>query len=81
MLAAEGAAPYRALFTGGGVTANALLRRELAAFSRARSLPVPVPAMKFCMDNAAMIAGLAYHLYRAGEISDLTLRAEPTAVC
>lgn len=77
----SGEARIRAVFTGGGVTANALLRRELSAFGRSHSLPVFVPELKFCVDNAAMIAGLAFHLHESGDIADLSLRAEPTTAC
>jgi N6-L-threonylcarbamoyladenine synthase len=31
------------------------------------------PPPRFCTDNAAMVAGLGYHLYKAGRIADLHL--------
>lgn len=80
-LAVAGVQPFRTILTGGGVTANALLRRELAAFSHAHSIPVRLPALKYCVDNAAMIAGLANPLLAAGEVADLALRAQPAATC
>jgi N6-L-threonylcarbamoyladenine synthase len=36
------------------------------------------PPPRFCTDNAAMIAGIGYHLFRAGRVSDLHLDAVPT---
>jgi tRNA A37 threonylcarbamoyltransferase TsaD len=37
--------------------------------------------MRYCVDNAAMIAGLAYPLLRAGEESGLDLVPVPTTAC
>ena len=68
----------RSLLVGGGVSANSRLRHDLADLARTRGLPLRLPPMEYCMDNAAMIAGLAYHKLRAGRNDDLSLRAEPT---
>jgi N6-L-threonylcarbamoyladenine synthase len=68
----------RVLLTGGGVTANSRLRRELAGFAAGKGLRLFLPAMEFCVDNAAMIAGLAYHFLEAGRTSNLDLAASPT---
>ncbi len=69
---------YATLLAGGGVTANSRLRRELEAFAREYSLALHLPAMAYCMDNAAMVAGLAHELLQAGRVSTLALQAEPT---
>ena len=63
----------RCVIVGGGVSANRGLRQALA------ELPVPVyvPAMPYCTDNAAMIAGLGDVLLRAGQTSPLDLDAVP----
>ena len=29
-----------------------------------------MPPLAYCMDNAAMVAGLAYHLYQDGKLAD-----------
>lgn len=71
----------RGLLAGGGVTANSRLRAELAAFARGHGLELRLPAMAYCVDNAAMIAGLGWHLLRAGRTSDLSLAAAPTTRC
>ena len=73
--------PCRAILTGGGVTANSLLRARLGALASERGLTVIVPPPEFCVDNAAMIAGLGFHLHGAGRLSDLTLAPVPTAAC
>lgn len=52
---------------GGGVAANAELRRGLAAIPGVRSA---VPPIELCLDNAAMVAGLGYHVYHADGAAD-----------
>ena len=49
------------LLVGGGVAANSALRRQLQAQAAAQGVDVFFPPMILCLDNAAMIAGLAYH--------------------
>jgi N6-L-threonylcarbamoyladenine synthase len=77
--ALEQAGPFRALLAGGGVMANSLLRRELARFAGEHSLGLRLPAPEYCVDNAAMIAGLAGPLLAAGRTSGLDLQAVPTS--
>jgi len=79
-LASEGWHP-KTLLTGGGVTANSRLRRELEGFAGERGLEIRLPEMRFCVDNAAMIAGLGFELIRAGRTDNLSLVASPTAAC
>ncbi len=50
------------LLVGGGVSANTRLRERMMAAAQARSIDVHIPPMALCLDNAAMIAGLGYHL-------------------
>ncbi len=73
--------PCRALLAGGGVTVNSRLRRELQDFARANALDLRLPPAPYCVDNAAMIAGLGYHLLRAGRTAGLDLAAMPTTAC
>jgi N6-L-threonylcarbamoyladenine synthase len=73
-----GGEPARALIIGGGVSANSRLRREAATLAAKRGIGLLIPAMAFCTDNAAMIAGLAHARMRAGLVDDLSLRAMPT---
>jgi len=73
-------ADCKTLLVGGGVSANSLLRESLTAFATRRGLDLRLPAMAYCMDNAAMIAGLAQRqLVEAGP-DDLTLNASPNSV-
>ncbi len=50
------------LLVGGGVAANSALRRRLKDISVRSGVAVHIPPLPLCLDNAAMIAGLAYHL-------------------
>lgn len=70
--------PCRALLTGGGVTANTRLRTELASLAHRRGVLLRLPPLVWCVDNAAMIGGLAHEMYRVGRASDLALQAMPT---
>ncbi len=76
-LQGEGVA-VKTLLTGGGVTANSRLRSELTEWSARHRLALALPPMGYCVDNAAMIAGLAHELIGAGRVSGLDLRAVPT---
>jgi N6-L-threonylcarbamoyladenine synthase len=78
LIPGQGPEHRRLILTGGGVTANSRLRRELEAWSAERNLDLRLPARAHTVDNAAMIAGLAYELSKAGRTSDLTLQAVPT---
>ncbi len=63
----------------GGVAANGRLREKLAADAAEKGISCHIPALKFCGDNAAMIAAAGYHLLtrgdRAGLDSDVYSRA------
>ena len=76
MLAAkETHAPALAL--AGGVSANRLLRRMMQDACDRAGLPLYMPRLDLCTDNAAMIASAAYYRLRRGEMAPLTLNAEP----
>jgi N6-L-threonylcarbamoyladenine synthase len=62
------------ILIAGGVSANATLRREIAA--RAEG-PVRVPPLFLCTDNAAMIGAVAHYRFQAGERSSLDLDVIP----
>jgi len=67
----------RSLIVGGGVAANARLRERLQQESEARGLGLHLAAKSLCTDNAAMVAGIGYHLLRAGAAAPLSIEAEP----
>ena len=64
------------LCLAGGVSANKLLRRQMAAQAKAYGINLYMPAIELCTDNAAMIASAAY--YRRGETAPLDLNAVPS---
>ncbi|AFY42179.1 tRNA (adenosine(37)-N6)-threonylcarbamoyltransferase complex transferase subunit TsaD [Nostoc sp. PCC 7107] len=61
---------------GGGVAANSGLRQHLQAAASEHNLRVLFPPMKFCTDNAAMIACAASEHLSRGHVSPLTLGVE-----
>jgi len=50
----------KTLLVGGGVAANSALRENLCAAARQKGIEAFFPPLALCLDNAAMIAGLAY---------------------
>jgi N6-L-threonylcarbamoyladenine synthase len=48
----------------GGVACNSALRREVAARAGAQGVDVVIAPPRYCTDNAAMVAGLAWHYLR-----------------
>lgn len=62
-IAACKAKHIRTVLVGGGVAANQALRRMFDGIVET-GITVLFPAKEYCMDNAAMIAAIAYHLRR-----------------
>ena len=58
----------------GGVAANGPLRQKLTADC---PLPVLVPPLELCTDNAAIIASCAFFRYGQGKVSGLELDVLP----
>ena len=69
----------RSVLVAGGVAANSHLRSRLEKrlTEAAPGLPLHIPPLKLCTDNAAMIAAAAYPLYRQGCFAPLNLNAYP----
>jgi N6-L-threonylcarbamoyladenine synthase len=64
-----------AVLVGGGVIANSLLRARLESLAAQRQLELRLPPPHYCIDNAAMIAGLAAAKLAAGDHDDWSLSA------
>jgi N6-L-threonylcarbamoyladenine synthase len=61
------------LFIGGGVAANSRLRKEFLTRMLREKIKVGFPAPKLCTDNAAMVSGLGYWLFKKGYRDKLDL--------
>ncbi len=66
-----------ALALAGGVSANSLLRCMMQEQCDSAGIPLYMPRLSLCTDNAAMIASAAYYRLLRGEIADLSLNAQP----
>jgi len=75
---AAGKTGVKTLVIGGGVAANSALRTAVGQLADKLQCAVRMPKMAYCVDNAAMTAGLGYHYLKAGQVADLTLAARPT---
>lgn len=67
------------LIVAGGVAANKGLREALTVMSKEINVPVHFPPMKYCTDNAAMIAVAGYYAYQKGRRAGLELNARASA--
>jgi len=76
--AACAAKKTRRLAVGGGVAANSRLRELFTARAKEEGVELFFPPREFCMDNAAMVAGLGHWLLRHGHRDSLPLDAAPT---
>ncbi|NOX90435.1 MAG: tRNA (adenosine(37)-N6)-threonylcarbamoyltransferase complex transferase subunit TsaD [Calditrichaeota bacterium] len=61
----------------GGVAANSLLRTWLGEVCQKEGLELYLPDLKYCTDNAAMIARAGLEYLKRGRRSELTLNAYP----
>ena len=64
------------LVLGGGVVANKRLRVKFLEAARKAGLNCYFPPKNLCTDNAAMVAGLGYQLFRRGKKSGWDLNAQ-----
>lgn len=64
------------VIVAGGVSANGYLREELLKMGGEKRVHISIPPLKYCTDNATMIAAAAYPLYLKGEFADYTLNAK-----
>ena len=69
--------PYKALVVGGGVSLNGRLRARLAEVASAAGVPLLLAAPKYCGDNAAMIAGLAFWRRNVGGEAAFAIDVNP----
>lgn len=60
----------------GGVAANEGLRSAMVNLANELNVDLSIPPMKYCTDNATMIAAAGYYAYKDGRVADLTLNSK-----
>ena len=68
---------HRAIVVSGGVAANSSLQARVRDWSERRGVAAFIPPPRYCTDNAAMIAAVAYHQLEFVRVDPLTLSADP----
>ncbi|MBU1044260.1 MAG: tRNA (adenosine(37)-N6)-threonylcarbamoyltransferase complex transferase subunit TsaD [Candidatus Omnitrophica bacterium] len=61
------------LSVGGGVACNSFLRKRLLEAGKQAKVRVLISDIQLCLDNAAMIGVLGYHLFKKGKRSKYSL--------
>ena len=69
--------PINKIVLAGGVSANSYIRKEFDEFSKEKNIEVLYPELKYCTDNAAMIASAGYFNFMEGKLGNLNLNAVP----
>ena len=68
-------APNPVLAVAGGVAANSKIREGLQALCAMQGFTFLAPPLRYCTDNAAMIAWVGVEKFRAGDFSTMDLAA------
>ena len=68
----------KTLVLGGGVSANTALRQAAEELAAKLACTLRMPPLRYCLDNAAMVAGLGWHYLRQGRTAGLDLPARAT---
>ena len=62
------------LIVAGGVAANSGLRHKLTELAKENNINLSIPALKYCTDNATMIAASGYYAYKKGIMANLDMK-------
>jgi N6-L-threonylcarbamoyladenine synthase len=65
------------IIVGGGVAANSLLRQMLGDMASDKRIELNLTPLALCRDNAAIVGGIAYHMFNAGMVASLDAEASP----
>lgn len=68
----------RKVVLAGGVSANSVLRQDMEQMCRKHGWELYCPELKYCGDNAAMVASQAFYEAQNGTFADLNLNAYAT---
>lgn len=66
------------LIIAGGVSANSGIRAKFTELCNENGINLTIPNIKYCTDNATMIAAAGYFAYKKGITSDISLKAVAT---
>jgi len=66
------------LIIAGGVSANSGIRNKFTELCQKNDINLTIPNIKYCTDNAAMIAAAGYFAYKKGIRADIDLKATAT---
>lgn len=69
---------YNKLVIAGGVSANSKLREQAQKMCKKHGWELFLPQLKYCGDNAAMIASQGYYEFKNGVVADESLNAYAT---
>ena len=63
------------LVVAGGVSANSAIRSKLKELCDKEGINLSIPSLKYCTDNATMIAAAGYFAYKLGRSANYDLKA------
>lgn len=64
------------MIVAGGVSANGYVREEIGKLCTELGVHLSIPPLKYCTDNATMIAAAAYPLFKEKKFTDFSLNAK-----
>ncbi len=67
------------VIVAGGVSASKALRADMEELCKEMKVDLTIPPMKYCTDNATMIAAAAYPQYLKGDFAGLDLQARSSS--
>ena len=75
VMKAAGDTGAKRIVLAGGVSANSRLRSEMQKLCEQKGLPLFLPPLNLCGDNAAMVGSQGYYEYLAGHLAGPDLNA------
>ena len=69
----------QSVLMGGGVACNGALREAMETMCKKEKITLMIAPKKYCTDNAAMVASLAYYKYKVNQFAGLDLEPKATS--